>query len=1270
MNHRPQHSKSPKQAVNPAFLKQPPNREEMERFCKELALLMKNINEAETEEYNKNLLRDFLNAVYYKNDYEINAYNDAKNKIRVDFAVRQKNRPFVEVLVEVKRPVKNQNEMPSLNNLNKRALHELLLYYMSERVNNQNKSLRHLIVTNLYEWFVFDAKDFYECFYNDSAFRDTFNQYFNNQLEGDRTTYFYTEIAPNAVEKVADKISFVYFDLRLYQSQPVDSEDLIALYKFLSPVHLLKRNILPDNNRLNKEFYNELLHILGLTETPDDGKIRIERKTVNRHEGSLLELTISQLETTDIANIDNLLSYGETRSEQLFEMALSLIITWINRALFMKLLEAQLLKYYNNHSDYSFLSTEKINTFSKFNALFFMILAQPPEKRPAYLHEFVNIPYLNSSLFEETELEKTLKISQLSNEVPLPLYEKTVLKGRPIDALHYLLQFLNAYNFSGIQDADENPDKLISASVLGLIFEKINGYKDGSFFTPSFITMYMCRETIRRAVIRKFKIYADTIDALRAASLHNINDLYNIIPQIGIERANRIFNEIRICDPAVGSGHFLVSALNELIALKSELGILCDRNGKTLWNYTVAVENDELMIRNPDGDIFAYNPKNAESRRIQETLFHEKQTVIENCLFGVDINPNSVKICRLRLWIELLKHAEAPSCRGESKRSGWVALPNIDINIKCGNSLMSRFDLTDTYHYLPGMDIKLRQVTKKYKEWVSLYKSTDNKETKREIVKNIETEKGVFYQINNAKDPDYQNLKKAQHELALLTANSFEAFQTEQWQKKIVEVTENVGRLEALYNEKIHSCFEWRFEFPEVLDDDGNFTGFDVVIGNPPYIRLEHIRKMSKELETQNYKTFDRRGDLYGLFVERGFQLLKTGGYVTFIMPNKWMQTGYGKPVRELLLTKRMINLVDLGAAKVFDEAGVTVCIYLAQNEDINLAEPFQRMSESSNQQTVAGNHFTISVLPPVFDAGFAAAIKQMAEVYEVTQFSSEPWVISSQKDKRLFEKIQRENQTLEQFIDGEAYYGVKTGLTEAFIIDEQTKNRLIVEDENSAALIKPVLLGRDAKPYFSAQIKKYLLLIPKGITNELLGKSDKSNAWKIFENHFPAVAHHLLTYQTKAEKRTDRGDYWWELRACDYYWVFEKTKIIYQKFQRKPCFIYDEKGLYCNDSMWIIPTDNKFLLAILNSKMGWWLIRKCCSNLEGMYQLIWQYFGKFPVPAISLAQQQSLTVLVEQILTAKKENPATDTSDLESRIDELVYTLYGLTDEEKIIVE
>ncbi len=538
-----------------------------------------------------------------------------------------------------------------------------------------------------------------------------------------------------------------------------DEHQLISLYKIFSPEHLLKLPFANDSNSLDKNFYSELLHIIGLTEIKEGGKKLIQRlQPAARQPGSLLENAISQVESLDkISRLPNPEEFGETEEERLFNIGLELGITWINRILFLKLLEAQIIRYHRGDKSLEFLNLSKIADFDDLNRLFFSVLAKKQSERSRDIQNiYTQVPYLNSSLFEPTELEQsTIVISNLRSE-NLEIFVGTVLKDSQgkkrtgeINALAYLFEFLNAYDFSseGGEAIQEDNKTLINASVLGLIFEKINGYKDGSFFTPGFITMYMCRETIRRAVIEKF-------NQSQGWDCQSIEDVYERIKDK--TAANDIVNSLKICDPAVGSGHFLVSGLNEIIAIKSELQILVDKEGKTLRDYRVEVVNDELIVTDDDGNIFEYNPRNRESQRVQETLFQEKQRLIEGCLFGVDINPNSVKICRLRLWIELLKNAYYKA------DNELETLPNIDINIKVGNSLISRFGLSND---LQVFSRKSRLSIESYKDAVRVYRNAEDKSQKHEMKRLIEEIKGSFRQTLQGDNPQKKRLRGLETDL-------------------------------------------------------------------------------------------------------------------------------------------------------------------------------------------------------------------------------------------------------------------------------------------------------------------------------------------------------------------------------------------------------------------------------------------------------------------------------------------------------------------------
>jgi len=425
-------------------------------------------------------------------------------------------------------------------------------------------------------------------------------------------------------------------------------------------------------------------------------------------------------------------------------------------------------------------------------------------------------------------------------------------------------------------------------------------------------------------------------------------------------------------------------------------------------------------------------------------------------------------------------------------------------------------------------------------------------------------------------------------------------------------------------------------------------VGFDLILGNPPYIRQEDFPALKPYLQEQ-YATYSGTADLYVFFVEKGFQILRKQGYFCYIMPNKWMQTGYGKPLRSFFLDKKLLAITDFGDLQVFDGATTYPCIIEVKND-------------------LPGDELQICAVETL---DFGNALEKYVEAhhqpYATKHLTEDTWILASAEDQALLEKLKNNCVTLSDYVGGEAHYGIKPGLTKAFIIDEETKDRLISQDGKSDELIRPFILGRQVKPFQTPAISTYLVKINKGFTNENKGDSEPEE-W--IKNAYPAIYNFLLPHKTEAIKRSDQGDYWWELRACDYYGEFEKPKIMYQVMQVKPCFIYDDWGLYCNNSMWIIPKDDKALVAILNSKMGWWLIGKYCTAIQNGYQLIWKYFGQILIPPFDATQAAPIEERVNQILALKEANPQADTRPLEAEIDRLVYALYGLTAAEVALVE
>ena len=1251
----------PNQILNKAYRQVAIETEDFNRFKKALHTLLSTISDGQREETQKEHLRNFLSDTFYK-PYYMAPEEDIDLAVRLD----KTSKSNIGLLIEVKSTT-NKNEMISVGNLNRKALQELLLYYLRERISKKNSDIKYLIATNVYEYFIFDAQEFEQKFYQNKKLKKEFQDFEDGRKTSRKTDFFYSEIASSFIEEVADSLDYTYFDIRSYAKylgENTASKKLIELYKVFSDVHLLKLPFQNDSNSLNKKFYAELLHILGIEEKKENNKIVIVRKAVGRrNEASLLENTINQLDAEDcLRKVPNIAIYGSTQEERLFNVAMELCITWINRILFLKLLEAQMLKYHNGEQCYKFLSIQKIRDFDDLNTLFFQVLARSVNQRTAsILKDFEYVPYLNSSLFEVTELESnTIKINSLSQRSELPLFTNSVLINRKekqqfssLPTLNYLFAFLDAYNFAseGSEEVQEEAKTLINASVLGLIFEKINGHKDGSVFTPGFITMYMCREAVANSVLTKFNNFYNWNCA-------SVADLYNKIEDIS--QANRIINSITICDPAVGSGHFLVSALNELICLKYELGILVDSEGKRIKksDYTFSIENDELIVTDADNNLFAYNPLNEESRRIQETLFKEKKIIIENCLFGVDINPNSVKICRLRLWIELLKNAYYTA---ESDYKQLETLPNIDINIKCGNSLLHRFDLTDSIKsVLKETGISISQ----YRNAVSKYKNAQDKAEKRELDSMIAEIKSKLTTEIGAKDPKKLRLNKRRAELVnLLAPQLFEMSKKEQkdWQKRVDAVKREIAELESYFEEinsnKIYlGAFEWRIEFPELLDTDGNFIGFDCIIGNPPYIQLQSMGTDADVLERMKYKTYVRTGDIYCLFYEHGMNLLKPNGCLCYITSNKWMRAGYGKELRQYFIAKtNPVLLIDFAGIKIFDAATVETNILIAKKE-------------SYTQNTLA------CIISNTDDLNKLSILVQQQAV-ECNFAENDSWIILSAIEQSIKRKIEAVGTPLKDW-DIRINYGIKTGFNEAFVITTDKRNEILAncqtEDERTrtAELIRPILRGRDIKRYAYNWAGLYLIA------------TFPSRHYDI--EMYPAVKQYLLTFgiekleqtgktyivngeKIKARKKTNNK--WFEIQDSISYWEdFSKPKIVWGEISDKSKFAFDFSGEYIPEATTFYLNGEyiEYLLTALNSSVSEWLFSKT-GTTTGVGTIRWK---KYTIEQLIVAkpnyeQQKEHLAAFENLKAGKM-----SVSDFKDFSNKLMYKIYELTNEEIRAIE
>lgn len=1251
---------TPKKSVNSAFLKLPVPIEKMESFKLSLKNLYSKRNAAQDEEYHKGEIWNFLRKIF-EPDYSVQVNRP------IDLCVFNGNTASAKpaVIIEAKSPT-NVAEMFSAEHPNVKSLQELVYYFMLEYVHSGNREVKWLAITNFDEWYFFDVKDFIRYFGNKTKpIYDQFLKFKANQMSGNKTSDFYNDIAKPAIDdflKSCD-INVVHFNLKdacknviaseAKQSNTVVilsgvecSKKLLSLYKFLSPETLLAKPFANDSNSLDRNFYAELLHIIGLEEVKEEkgGKKVIRRKKpANRDKASLLESAIYQLED-DFPN-----------KEECEAMALRLCITWVNRLLFLKLVESQILMYQKGDASYRFMNTDKIANFDELNIFFFKVLGKKIEDRDEdVLKRYPNVPYLNSSLFEPTEDEKHLKIRGIP-DAQMEIWGKTVLKDErgkrakgTLPNLDYIFKFLDAYNFASDAQGGVTPTSktLINASVLGLIFEKINGYKDGSFFTPGFITDYMARDVLERTVVQKF-------NEKKSWKCENLEEVSDKIEDIS--EANEIVDDIRVADVAVGSGHFLVSALNRLLAIKSELNILCDADGKRIKrrDLILKVDNDELSVVDDEGEPFEYKPGNEESQRYQEALFNEKRRIIENCLFGVDLNPNSVNICRLRLWIELLKNAYY------TKESGYKqlqTLPNIDINIKVGDSLLSKY---------PVQNGRL----------IADYLTRDERaDRKRDSLKNSLIEyRQLVQEYKTGKSQSSKMMLR--QKIAGIKSRMVEDVQIEMFDEYKGSAGDTIDFSNSL---------EWMFEFPEILDDEGRFIGFDAIIGNPPYVQLQSMGEMSDVYSKRDYSCYNKSADLYCLFAERAYSLLKKNGYFSFIMPNKWMLVDYGKELRQFMSQTSLKKILNFGDVQFFADATIYVCIFVSQKS----GDKMPVLACSLNSKNYHGE--------------FEKEVKAATFEFPAENFGTSEWSIRNKLHDSVLQKMNVGTALKDMPIT--INYGIKTGFNDAFFIDGKTREKLIAEDPKSEELIKPLLRGRDINAWVTEKEDQYLIGTFPALNLDI--------------DQYPAIKNHLMSFgiekleqtgakhivngeEIKARKKTSNK--WFETQdQIGYYKEFAKPKIVYPNMTSVFPFTYDETGSLSNDKSFIITekdnsqnlpkgTENviaseakqsnakshpgaegdrahllKALLAIFNSNLvKLWIWYNCPELMGGTREIRKAYFENLRIPLDNTELLQQLATLADEIIVAKKTGE--ETTDLEKRVNTLVYQLYGITDQEEI---
>lgn len=591
---------------------------------------------------------------------------------------------------------------------------------------------------------------------------------------------------------------------------------------------------------------------------------------------------------------------------------------------------------------------------------------------------------------------------------------------------------------------------------------------------------------------------------------------------------------IKILDPACGSGSFLLGAYKYLLNYHKEY---------FLKNKTKKYMGSRYEIIDESGNL---------------ALWVRKQILINN-IFGVDIDSNAVEVAKLSLLLKSFEDSFNVNEYGQGSLLNEKILPSLDNNIKCGNSLI-------------GNDF---------------YES------------HLDLDDATLYKIN---------------------------------------------------------CFDWNSKFRDIMKTGG----FDVVIGNPPYVQIQGMEKELKEgYKEANYKNYVLTGDIYQLFFEKSLDVLKIGGIVGMITSNKWMRAGYGAITRDYFYRNANVNgVIDLGAGR-FQGATVdtSIILYSKKDDEIKINEPREFKALKFYDDLIELNNIKFGD-------------------DRVIAYHDKEWVIMNNIENSIFEKINKHKPLKDWDIN--IYRGILTGFNEAFIIDEETKNNLIKEDAKSAEIIKPVLRGRDIKRY-SCNYDNGLYLI-----NTHNGIKEK-NIPPIDIKDYPAIKKHLDKYYKELSKRLDKGITPYNLRNCAYLLEFDKPKIIYQEICQQASYSLDEDNSFINNTAYIMVSKNyslKLLLGLLNSKLYWWFFTKNNMTLGSSgIRMLAMYIETLPIPEVDKDTESKLVNLVDSIIDLNKKlssekNPNTvemlnaRIQAVDKAIDKIVYSLYGLNDDEIRIIE
>lgn len=802
-----------------------------------------------------------------------------------------------------------------------------------------------------------------------------------------------------------------------------------------------------------------------------------------------------------------------------------------NRLMFLRFIEKKGWLTYNGDREYlralfNATETETGQDFLNdrlFYAFFFGLGSELDfeESMDAFVEARGEVPFLNGGLFERKDYE----------------YDHQHAIHIPNDKFDEILKLFERYNFTVTESTPLDVEVAVDPEMLGKVFEElVTGRHDtGSYYTPRPVVSFMCRESLKICLQNKtdeteecLKKFVDDGDATEIRNP---------------ERVLEVLQTLRICDPACGSGAYLLGMMSELLRLREALF-------------------QSNQIDSP-------------------TIYQRKLDIIQNNLYGVDKDEFAVNIAMLRLWLSL-----AVDYEGDTPQP----LPNLDYKVAVGDSLTGPTPSGENL----GFAIQyIQQIQEHQAEYLVTHNDSD-KQILRETIAEL---KGQIQEIHSVEDE-----------------------------------------------------FIWEADFPEVFQEGG----FDIVIGNPPYVRQEKIIPIKPTLEQLFPDVFTKQANLYVYFYKRGTELLCLNGVLIYISSNTFLHTEFGKKLRKFVTDKvHLHSLLDFGSVQVF-KANVDACIVLFEN-----AAP-------TGKAFLASTFYNKADIPRLSEV-----FQEFSFPMDVRDLPSDGWALASLESLKLLKKLQKTGRSLEKVLDGNFYTGLKTGCNEAFIISKSVWEQLIVDDIESSGLMKPLLRGKTLKngKWKAKPAEEYMIVIASSVNRKWPWSEARNmaEAERIFAETYPAIYQHLNRFQEQLIERDDQGKFYWELRSCDYYAGLVKPKIIYPQTAKFLYACYDTANTFGLNSTYFIPSNDLSLLAILNSKLFDWYARHKFQSLNdpwkgGRLQFKKVSMEKVPIADRTEKQKTALSELVERILA----NPNSDqVREIEREIDEMVYQLYGLTDVE-----